>query len=427
MLKKIAILAFAGLPLVAADKEKKENQAVAENQYVKVPKINFSGIVGFEGALANQTFNLPSEANIRSVNFGLGVLFLNAAAVGESENGLIYSLNARIFTDTNKTYINPVEVTQEGIKAELQKQLTINKVMQPVTVFDRLWIELKGKYWGTFHAGNYIGANDLMVEDASSVMGGNGGMINGNWFEYANVPYGVLTSYRQTGDTRAATKVSYYTPRFGKLLQLGLSYAPRSDVFGGGSFAQIPLNLGNAAENVWSFGANLTKEISGVNIKLAASGVTGSPIDSQGRTNTLTDVLTFETAGHVITGPIDFALGFLQNGTSLLKKEDVANGKNAGSLYDAAIAYSFGSLKVALGGVWTFANLAKVDNSDSFVTKLNAYSLTADYKILNGLTAYIDITKFNGETDDAHDAVTTKGSTPSNSGYVGFLGLNVSF
>ena len=383
------------------------------------PKLSFGGLVGFEGAYINQTINTPE--NIRKVHMGLGALFLNAAAVGEAENGLIYSLNARFFADGNKTFVNPVTLLDSSLK----DKITGNKIMQGVNLVDRLWIELKGKKWGTLHIGNYPGANDLMIEDSSSVMGGNGGMIFGNWSYYANIPYGVVTSYRQIGDPRSSTKISYYTTRFGQLLQLGVSYSPRSDVFGLGKYTQKPLSGDTASEHVWGGGVNISKEISGVNVKIGASGVTSKSIDKEGVSDDLSDVITWEAAAHVTTGPIDFAVGYLQNGTSLLKNADVKNGKNAGSFYDAAISYTLGSLKLALGGMWSVSSLEKNDAGNNFPAKLNAYSLTADYKLFNGLTAYVDVTKFNGETDETLSQSDTKNK--SNDGYVGFIGLNISF
>jgi hypothetical protein len=400
-----------------------------KNPFVSVPSLSFSGDVAFE--LATIDNKIKKNDEIQAIRMGLGKLFLNAKAEGEASNGLIYSFNTRIFTDTNNAKKNTLSDADKKLvlpKGADGKDQTLKGVdiREAVTIFDRVWLEMKGAGFGTVHVGNYVGAYNVMIEDASSIFGGNGGAITGNWSSYYTLPYGVVKEYRQTADTRASTKISYYTPRF-EGIQLGASYTPRSDSFGGASYQQETLNgADSAGQHVFGLGVNFAKEFSGVNVKIGASGLKGQGVDKAGKTDTLEDVLSWEVSARVTTGPFDIAGGYVDNGKSLLEKTG-SKFKDAGSLYDVAASYTIGAAKIALGGMWTSHTFA-----DDKKATLGAYSVTVDYTIEKGLYAYLDVTKLTGDTDDdkARDANKTKDNKEignSNSGYVGFIGIGVSF
>lgn len=345
---------------------------------------------------------------------GLGRMFLNAKAEGESADGLIYSFNTRIFTNAENSKKN---TAADGKGVDIR---------EAVTVFDRVWLEMKGRGFGTVHVGNYVGAYNLMVEDSSVIFGGNGGAMSGNWSSYFTLPHGVIKEYRQTADTRASTKLSYYTPRF-EGLQVGASYVPRSDCYGLiTSYDQKTLNASTAGQNIFGLGVNFAKEFSGTTFKLAAAGLKGTGVDKDGKTDTLEDVLSWEVSARVTSGPFDIAAGYLDNQKSMIKKKD-PDFKDAGGIYDVAASYTLGAAKIALGALWTSRTLI----NDKKAT-LSAYSVTVDYTIEKGLYAYVDVTKLEGKTDDdlAKDANKSKPNPEignSNSGYVGFIGLGVSF
>ena len=390
-----------------------------KNEFIKVPSLSFSGDVAFELALVDNKIKKHEE--IQGVRMGMGRLFLNAKAEGESADGLIYSFNTRIFTNAENSKKN---TAKDGSGVDIR---------EAVTVFDRVWLEMKGRGFGTVHVGNYVGAYNLMIEDSSAIFGGNGGAMSGNWSAYFTLPYGVIKDYRQTADTRASTKISYYTPRF-EGFQVGASYVPRSDYYGYvSSYEQKTLNASTAGQNIFGLGVNFAKEFSGTTFKLAAAGLKGTPVDKAGNTDTLEDVLSWEVSARVTSGPFDIAAGYMDNQKSMVKKaskfdaakpETKLNFTDAGGIYASSSSYTLGSAKIALGGLWTSRTLL----NDKKAT-LSAYSVTVDYTIEKGLYAYVDVTKLEGKTDDdlAKKANDNKEIGNSNSGYVGFIGLGVSF
>lgn len=383
-----------------------------KNEFIKVPSLSFSGDVAFELALVDN--NIKKNEEIQGVRMGMGRLFLNAKAEGESADGLIYSFNTRIFTNAENSKKN---TASDGTGVDIR---------EAVTVFDRVWLEMKGRGFGTVHVGNYVGAYNLMIEDSSAIFGGNGGAMSGNWSSYFTLPYGVIKDYRQTADTRSSTKLSYYTPRF-EGFQVGASYVPRSDCYGMiANYDQKPLNVSTAGQNIFGLGVNFAKEFSGTTFKVGAAGLKGTAVDKFGKTDTLEDVLSWEVSARVTSGPFDIAAGYLDNQKSMIKKKDLEY-KDAGGIYDIAASYTLGAAKIALGGLWTSRTLI----NDKKAT-LSAYSVTVDYTIEKGLYAYVDVTKLEGTTDDdlakkANDAKPNKEIGNGNSGYVGFIGLGVSF
>ncbi len=414
---KVVILSLLVAPAYAHSHDEKSKIAsiapVAvkqdKNEFIKTPTLSFSGDVAFELGLVDN--KIKKNEDIQGVRMGMGRLFLNAKAEGESAEGLIYSFNTRIFTNAENSKKNTVK---DGSGVDIR---------EAVTVFDRVWLEMKGRGFGTVHVGNYVGAYNAMVEDSSSIFGGNGGAMSGNWSAYFTLPHGVIKDYRQTADTRASTKLTYYTPRF-EGFQVGASYVPRSDCYGMISqYEQKPLNGGSTGQNIFGVGVNFAKDFSGTAVKLAAAGLKGTAVDKDGKTDTLEDVLSWEVSARVTSGPFDIAAGYLDNKKSMIEKTPTKF-KDAGGIYDIAASYTLGAAKIALGGLWTSRTLI----NDKSAT-LSAYSVTVDYTIQKGLYAYVDVTKLEGKTDDdeAKKANSGKEIGNSNSGYVGFIGLGVSF
>ena len=407
-------------------------EAESSKEVENSPTLSISGDIGFEGAFISNSAINEKEKEISGFRMGLGKFFLKGKAEHKTESGFKYSLNGRIMTDTSRVVKNTLtdadKATLNGLVKDKDKNIKGVDLRPAVTVFDRLWLELSHEDFGTLQVGNYVGAYNFMIEDASSIMGGNGGMMGGNCFNYYFLPEGVVKEYRQSTDTRVATKITYYTPRF-EGFQFGASYVPRGDAYGldTSNYTNATSSLKPTGQNLVGVGVNFEKEFSGLTFKAAASGLYGESVDKEGKTGGLNDVFSWEASLRLTSGPFDIAGGYLDNGKSLLDKKN-PKFKDAGKLFDIAGSYTMGPAKIALG----FLHTSQTDTSN-FDRTLNAYSLTADYTISKGLVAYIDVTMLDGKTNDdvvkaSNDGKQDYEKKPlSNTGYVGFIGLTISF
>ncbi len=408
---------------------KVEAQKKVENS----PTLSITGKIGFEGAAIRNAAAHVTETELSGFRVSLSQWFLTGKAEHKTESGFIYSVNGRIFADTSRGVKNTLTDADKELlnatRAKTDPQVKGVDLRPATTLFDRLWLELKHEDYGTLQIGNYLGAYNTMIEDASSILGGNGGFMGGNCFNYYFLPEGLVKEYRQSTDTRVATKVTYYTPRL-EGFQLGASYTPRADAYGldTTNYTNATSSLKPTGQNVIGVGVNFEKEFSGLTLKAGVAGLSGQAVDKEGKADDLNNVFSWEWSLRLTSGPFDIAGGYVDNGTSGLKKVNDPF-KDAGKLYDVALSYSIGAAKVAVGTLYTTHT-----DKDNFNRTLNAYSLTADYTISKGLVAYIDITKLDGATNET--AVKAHNADPKNikdqkagdnSGYIGFVGLTISF
>lgn len=206
--------------------------------------------------------------------------------------------------------------------------------------------------WGTVQFGNVDGTEDAYLNDGSILMGGTGG-FSGAWTDMFAATSNVLISDVLVGNTADATKFNYFTPRY-EGFQVGFSFTPNSAHMGDGILkdnanpqftgvknSALPYDLRHMG-----FGMNFSKDWGAWHFSFSATGVTGRSKSESGNSS-VHNTSGYQLGTVVGYGPWEFGLGYVDNRKTHVKKN--LNGANAGKAGNAAVAYTFGANKFALG------------------------------------------------------------------------------
>lgn len=297
-------------------------------------------------------------------------------------------------------------------------------------------IELKGS-WGTFQFGDKTGPADILMNDAANVLGATGG-FDGDFSTVIATPSGVMTGDSMVPDTGTNTKAIYYTPRFAGFM-LGAAFTPLDKHAGNSGISdknnnsqmtnqgilEGALNFTHSFEG--GFGLSLTAAGIRANKTKPVSGTTFKPEKQQAwQLGTLLSYKGFQLGG-----------GYIDNQKSGTVKG--LSGYDGGKGWSAALGYTFGDTKVAVGGQWTKQKNGQTVAAGDPTGKADIYSFTVDHTLAPGLAVYAEYDYLNMRNTQAtrnnfdNPAINpgSNGGTnqvvASNKANVGILGMKISF
>ncbi len=380
----------------------------AVNQKMKVGPSSFARATGGINGKYLQHINLPMFAHSSQLPSGASVLC--AGGVGVDENG-------------NAT------PTCDNIK--LPRFILIPQ--SPVA---------HGGYAKGFY--NRAADNDYEI-DASGNITNNYGSFNRNTDPYPIYGY----KNGSFGQMEDATKISYYTPRVNGW-QFGASFVP--DTGDNGTTAATSGKDSGDIENVVSWGANYTNNLSNLGFAFSATGEHGvfessKIVPAGGGTGINRSNLASYDAGLMVTyfgftigGSYGFWGKSLQPTSGIYScdydptvdldhqtcdKDDQSIKKfGDAKYYTAGLAYEFGPFAASLTHM----------SSDFQKNKYTATSFGVDYKMARGLMPYAEITQFEFESNQpnyfglaAQQPNVSQSQLRDNKGYVGLIGVLFSF
>lgn len=245
----------------------------------------------------------------------------------------------------------------------------------------------------------------------------------------------------QFGDLIDATKINYYTPRISGF-QFGLSFTPST----ANSVTSAPISQDNSEDikQSFSYGTNYSQSFGNVGFAISATGEIGK-IENNASVSTARNNLNAYEFGAIMTFfGITIGTSYGNWGNSLQPESGIYscnydssttlasqtctsnNKKFSDSTYQTAgIAYEFGHFASSL----TYLKSEFQDN------KYDAISFGVDYRIAKGLMPYVEVTKYQFESnqpqasDILNQSSIANGSRQlkDNEGYVALIGLLFSF
>ena len=118
---------------------------------------------------------------------------------------------------------------------------------------------------------------------------------------------------------------------------------------------------------------------------------------------------------------LDLGVGYYDNKKTGVTNFDAANGKDGGKVIDAALGWASGPYSLTVGYLNGERNITSNQKA-----KASLYSATADLRLADGLTVYVDGTYADMKDDSITDSVDGT-SKSQNKGTVFLLGTRVSF
>lgn len=392
----------------------------------------------------------------------------------------LYGVAQKIRQDRSRGYHTTVQGAQidisvdrasdSGIQHKLMFSLngTPSIPMGPnPPIFQQAYAELKGRI-GTFQAGNVFSVPDTMVINGGSILKGNFG-YDGYLGAVFNSSAKVPTGTEMTGTTGAATKLVYYTPRFGiagckPVFQAGVDFTPnsehRGDAILSSNRTQVPFSQGSIyGNNVLEYGLNYMDDWGDIQAQVALCSVHGRAVDGRftshigdfasGRSTryNLRPYQSWEIGGLVGYQDTQFAMGYVNDGRSAVQRvgvtidptdytfEQFAYGK-APRRFNVAISHRYGPAVFTLGHQDNNLQVTRTQK-----TKCRVLSSQCEYSIAEGLSSFVDMNWVrHNTTSEAQRLNDYEGGRdvnrltgfdflylPSNKGFVGSTGFKMSF
>lgn len=283
------------------------------------PSLQISGATSFFASTINQKQRINGVGG-NNAHLGIGESDLVFKVKGQGSKGFDYSAVVDIESiPNNSTYVK------------------------------KAYIELAGRF-GTFQFGNVSGPELTMMENAISIVGigyGVTGPLNGAY----NFSSGAIKTDAIMGQTKTASKIAYYTPRFEGLggylpLQLAVAFTPstqhlgdqdyRNNQLGGvekGNLFGVYPNFSGIKNKIkpWgtrniAFGANLQKAFfEKWSYSLAASTVREQTRAVNPFTNQVVHLrngTSWQVSGALGYDAFRMAAGYINNGKSRLPKDN---------------------------------------------------------------------------------------------------------
>jgi len=242
------------------------------------------------------------------------------------------------------------------------------------------------------------------------------------------------------GTLESATKISYYSPKISGL-QIGASFTPNTGNSGGSEY--FSGNVNNDVKDVVSWGLNYANDFDNIGFVMSFTGENGK-IEQNAIDNLSRHDLNSYDIG-LMASYFGFTIGASYGnwGNSLTPKSGIyscqynpnvtiaAQNCNLSSdrPFDSAKYYSAG-LAYKIGPVaFSTTHLASEFQNNEYV----ATSIGLDYKISKGLMPYLELTKFNFESDELQASDVSNQTNEAtkqirdNKGYVMLAGLLFSF
>lgn len=320
------------------------------------------------------------------------------------------------------------------------------------------YFEITSQY-GVLQFGNIRGPDYALIENATSLLGGTGG-LDGSFFDMFNMPVGLPNMHCQAGYSKYATKLVYYTARI-LGFQLCLGFCPNPNHMGFASMGSKEYQVGNDSDlfssdemrkrmNI-SMGVNYEQEIDDFSIKTVLVAVREKstmllPITLEMPAKVYYDKyisyevkreipLKQDTSYHASTSlkykNLKIAAGFINNGsinlptkieeTNMLNKYGLHLG-DCGKTWNIGGQYAIGCVDLGIAYNKARRRVTGYNNSEGQVV-----SFTVDCQVISGIKIFAEVDHVKAKTDDAVAAIYNTGAPAKNSGTMVMLGTKISF
>lgn len=322
------------------------------------------------------------------------------------------------------------------------------------------YLELSCPY-GIFQFGNVSGIEGTFIEDATSLLGGMGG-INGSLLDLFNMSAGLPNPNHLVGFTKKATKLVLYSPRW-LGFQLGLSFCPNPHHIGNGAQGSNDYASSNSNDDNVFHTSDMKKTnniVLGINFKqdlqkisfnasvLALKENTKMNIDllcitiseNQSNSNILYGLqreialkkdTSYQASGSIKYKNLQLAAGFINNGylnlphtnfeTYKLEKFGMNKG-NAGDTWNRGIKYTIGCIDLGLAH---YASKRRVTNYKYAKSTIN--TLTIDCQIVSGVKIFAEVNHVDTYGDKAISTLYDGNYPIQNKGTAVMIGSKVNF
>ena len=291
-----------------------------------------------------------------------------------------FGRGARFVSDEAEIKISATNTADNGI--EYGVTIEVNALPSDTVMADEVFGFVDGDVWGRIEMGDQDDATSRMHVSTADVMVGRAGM-DGDVADFFQFGTGGGIDELDNDETSDATKVTYFTPRFGGF-QLGASYTP-DDGSNGASVGEQD-NDGNF-ENVLGLGSNYEAEFGGLELVLSLTGEFG---DSETSTGAATegDLKTISVGGSIEYDGFAVGAEFVEFAEKGQRQSNITIGEDSGSYWAVAAAYSSGRWGVSIGYFESEKGQPGVNNDD---TEISVISLDGEYEIAPGWTTALSV------------------------------------
>ena len=340
--------------------------------------------------------------------------------------------------------------TDSGLTYGAQIQL-LKDANDPEDGDDQQFAYLGGD-WGKIEAGDADGAADKLAIYAPNDFGTGG--VTGKYYQYLNsgTIFEGTSGYTEIAagnkrykafDSEAASKISYYTPRFAGF-QIGASYAPdgagqgnrddRADfdiaTWSGEDIDGLYSQATNKAfENYVEVGANYEGNFDDVGLAVGGSyvygGAKGDYFDGTDRYK-LENLNAYQVGASVNYMGFTLGGGYVWQGNSGQAKDTYVDAEKSDG-YNFGLQYETGPFIVGANALFT-QNAGYYDGDGAKNNQLDVYSVGATYVVAPGLSTFVEgtfVPTNEGSYYNAEDE--TINNYDSNSGSAIIVGTKVEF
>lgn len=285
---------------------------------------------------------------------------------------------------------------------------------------DKVSVYLESKL-GKFEAGSAKSASHNMMISGKDVAKATGGYDGASYYWYNNFVVnnaGDLSKNTKLGQhflinaglptyckcKSAANKIVYYTPKFNGL-QLGLSYIPDASLRGTLSETQkTTATSGSDFKNVWDASIRYDGKIQEITYGLSLSGEAGKAKNGNSKPDREA-MKAVVVGGKTSCKGVTLAASYADWFKTGRPKDKLTGAKFGSKHWTAGVGYDYEKFGVSLTymkslNANTYIGEAPTKaNQDVSYNKYEIVSFGADYKILQGMVTYAEISKFKFQRD----------------------------
>jgi len=339
----------------------------------QAPTVSFSGFINFQAYFADRDARTAVAGTVTTV------LGLTGTDVWDTKDMYFGTDDAELHINVKGTADNGLEY---GAKIELEA------TQGSTGNADEARIQLSGS-WGTLQLGDEDGAEDTMNYGGENVMGATGGW-DGDGDDMTSLASLLFPTI--VGDSSDSTKITYYSPRFSGV-QIGASYSP--------NLTDGDVNPGDDSVFTDFIGLGVNYDGSFGDLRIRASGV--YTLASYEGALAVEDISAYSIGAIVGVGPFQVGANYTDNGDS--GTATILNADH--TYYDVAIGFETGPVYLSAGYISHDYEILGVTVSPS------AISVTADYTVAPGLTAYAEWTGYDADVPNADASVIIVGANLS--------------
>jgi outer membrane protein OmpU len=347
---------------------------------------SFAGSVGSEDSMS---VTLGGEMRFQVVAVDQDVSAGNGRGYGFSVD------ETEIFVEASNTADNGM---MYGVSIEL------NAGGGDGTNADEVWAFIDSPVWGRVEMGDQDDATDRMFVEGDNILVGRAGP-DGDAADY--IGFGTGRAISATGNTQTgdATKVIYFTPRFGGF-QLGASLTPDTGEVSGQP-ATLDTDNDGDFENVIGLGANWEGKFDDVSVVLSLTGEFGDSETASGA-NTEGDLETIAVGGIVTFGAFGLGAGYVDFADFGLTQAAINAGADAGAYWSVGGSYKSGPYGVSLNYFQSSVSNAAGSGGDTDVDLISldvAYTLAPGWD-LSGTLYLADAVNINATAANVNQDAT---------------------